>query len=159
MASLSRDSFFLKILSPSEPILRAITENMTSPDYVLCYIPQAMAIRGKKWKFWNLLLRRWQPLWCQWRSLCGFRNFEKNSKFWIFFANLKIMENFEKLRSIISKVGGKFWRWVGYIARKHVVFRRNLHSWKCFYTPAGRDGGDKFQDCMFKCKVQNMFLE
>ena len=57
---------------------------------------------------------------------------EKNSKLWIFFANLKIMENFENLRSIISKVGGKFWRWVGYIARKHVVF-----------------SGDKFQGCMF----------
>ena len=33
---------------------------------------------------------------------------EKNSKLWIFFANLKIIENFENLRSIISKVGGKF---------------------------------------------------
>ena len=39
-----RDSFFLEILSPSEPILRAKIENMISPDYVLCYIPRAMAI-------------------------------------------------------------------------------------------------------------------
>ena len=38
---VSRDSFFLKILSPSEPILRAKIENMISPDYVLCYIPRA----------------------------------------------------------------------------------------------------------------------
>ena len=36
--------FFLEILSPSEPILRAMIENMISPDYVLCYIPRAMAI-------------------------------------------------------------------------------------------------------------------
>ena len=41
------------------------------------------------------------PLW-SWK----FR--EKNSKFWIFLQILKIMENFEKLRIIISKVGGKF---------------------------------------------------
>ena len=41
---VSRDSFFLKILSPLEPILRAKIENMISPDYVLCYIPRAMAI-------------------------------------------------------------------------------------------------------------------
>ena len=33
---VSRDSFFLKILSPSEPILRAKIENMISSDYVLC---------------------------------------------------------------------------------------------------------------------------
>ena len=32
----------------AEPILRAIIENMTSPDYVLCYIPRVMAILGKK---------------------------------------------------------------------------------------------------------------
>ena len=36
---------------------------------------------------------------------------EINSKFGIFFANF---ENYEKLRSIISKVGGKFWRWERY---------------------------------------------
>ena len=36
--------FFLDFFSPSEPILRAIIENMISPDYVLCYIPRAMAI-------------------------------------------------------------------------------------------------------------------
>ena len=39
---VSRDSFFLKILSPSEPILRAKIENMISSDYVLCYIPRAL---------------------------------------------------------------------------------------------------------------------
>ena len=32
----------------------------------------------------------------------------KNSKFWIFLRILKIMENFEQLRLIISKEGGKF---------------------------------------------------
>ena len=31
-----------------EPILRAIIQNMIAPDYVLWYIPQAMAIFGKK---------------------------------------------------------------------------------------------------------------
>ena len=44
----SRDSFFLEILSPSEPILRAIIENMISPDYVLCYIPRALETLDKK---------------------------------------------------------------------------------------------------------------
>ena len=32
----------------------------------------------------------------------------KNLKFWNFLQILKIMENFEKLRITISKVGGKF---------------------------------------------------
>ena len=59
---VSRDSFFLEILSPSEPILRAKIEIMISPDYVLCHIPRAMAILGKKWKFWNLLVSRRRPL-------------------------------------------------------------------------------------------------
>ena len=36
-----------KILSPSEPILRAIIETMISPDYVLCYIPRANGNSGK----------------------------------------------------------------------------------------------------------------
>ena len=36
---------------------------------------------------------------------------EKKPKFWIFLQVLKIMENFEKLRIVISKVGGKFCRW------------------------------------------------
>ena len=40
--------FFLEILSPLEPILRAIIENMISPDCVLCYIPRAMAIIDEK---------------------------------------------------------------------------------------------------------------
>ena len=63
------------ILSPSETILRAIIENMISPEYVLCYVPRATAILSWKWKFWNLLVRRRRPLWCNWRPLCGFGNF------------------------------------------------------------------------------------
>ena len=35
-----------------------------------------------------------------------------------FLQFFKIMDNFEKLRSIISKVGIKFWRWEGYIGLK-----------------------------------------
>ena len=31
--------------------------------------------------------------------------------------------------------------------RKCVVIWKNLHSWQKFYTPAGRDGRDKFQVC------------
>ena len=38
------ETVFSRNLSPLEPILRAIIENMISPDYVLCYIPRAMAI-------------------------------------------------------------------------------------------------------------------
>jgi len=42
-------------------------------------------------------------------ALRGFENFEKkNQNFGIFLQMLKIMENFEILRIIISKVGGKF---------------------------------------------------
>ena len=78
----------LEILSPSEPILRAIIENMISPDYVLCYIPRAMAILSWKWKFWNLLVRRRRPLWSQWRPLCGFGNFEKKIKILEFFPKI-----------------------------------------------------------------------
>ena len=39
--------FFLEILSPSEPILRAKIKNMISTDYVLCNIPQTLEILGK----------------------------------------------------------------------------------------------------------------
>ena len=59
--ALAETVFFL-ILSPSEPILRAKIEYMISPDYVLCYTPRAMVILGKKWKFWNLLVRRKRTL-------------------------------------------------------------------------------------------------
>ena len=38
---------FFEILSPSEPILGAKIVNMTSPDYVLCYIPRANGNFGK----------------------------------------------------------------------------------------------------------------
>ena len=48
---VSRDSFFLKILSPSEPILRAKIENMISSDYVLCYIPRALETLKKNENF------------------------------------------------------------------------------------------------------------
>ena len=40
-----------KILSPSEPILRAKIENLISPDYVLCYIPRALDILEKNENF------------------------------------------------------------------------------------------------------------
>ena len=119
--ALAETVFFL-ILSPSEPILRANIEYMISPDYVLCYTPWAMVIPGKKWKFWNLLVRRRQPLWCQWRPLCGFGNFEKKiQNFGFFLQILKIMEKFEKLRILISKVGGKLWRREGYMSQKYVT--------------------------------------
>ena len=48
---VSRDSFFLEILSPSEPILRAKIENMISSDYVLCYIPRALETLEKNENF------------------------------------------------------------------------------------------------------------
>ena len=92
---------------------------MISPDYVLCYIPRAMAIISWKWKFWNLLVRRRRPLWCQWRPLYGFGNFGKKIlNFGIFFRNFEYFENFWKLWVIISKVGSIFWRWEGYIRQK-----------------------------------------
>ena len=55
----SRDSFFLEILSPLEPILRTKIKNMISPDYVL--YPEPMEILGKIenfgkfWKFWFII--------------------------------------------------------------------------------------------------------
>ena len=36
------------------------------------------------------------------------------------------------------------WKFAKYV-RNCVVFWKNLHSWKKFYTTAGRDGRDKFQ--------------
>ena len=100
-----------------------------------------MAILSWKWKFWNLLVRRRRPLWFQWRPLCGFGNFEKGiQNFGFFLQILKIMENFEKLRIIISKVGGKFWRWEGYIPEKLMkckavtkqnwIFRQKCNSFR-----------------------------
>ena len=96
---------------------------MISPDYVLCYIPRAMAILSRKWKFWNLLVRRRRPLWFQWRPLCClwfWKFWEKKIKILENFQTSKIVENFHKLQIIISKVGGKFWRWEGYIWEKKI---------------------------------------
>ena len=68
--------------------------------------------RRKKWKFWKLLVKRRRPL-------CGFGNFEKIiQNYGFFLQTLKILENFEKLQNEISKVGGKLWRWEGYITIK-----------------------------------------
>ena len=53
--TICRDSFVLKI---SEPILRAKIENMISPDYVLCYIPQANGNFGKILKILESLIFR-----------------------------------------------------------------------------------------------------
>ena len=72
----------LEILSTSEPILKAKIENMTLPDYVLCYILRAMAILSKKRKLWNLLVRRRRPL-------CGFGNFEKKIQNFGFFCKFR----------------------------------------------------------------------
>ena len=36
----------IMILSPSELIMRAIMENMNSPDHVLCFTPQIMEDNG-----------------------------------------------------------------------------------------------------------------
>ena len=50
---------------------------------------------------------------------------------------------------------GKFHICTQILQRKNVVFRKNLHSWKYFYTTAGRDGRDKFQVCLddtFSCR-------
>ena len=49
--ALAETVFFLKILSPSEPILRAKIENMISSDYVLCYIPRALETLEKNENF------------------------------------------------------------------------------------------------------------
>ena len=48
--------------------MRAIIENMISPDYVLCFIPQFWKILGKKVK--NLEFTA--------AALCGFGNFREN---------------------------------------------------------------------------------
>ena len=42
------ETVFLEILSPLEPVLRAIIENMILPNYVLRYIPRALEILDKK---------------------------------------------------------------------------------------------------------------
>ena len=47
----------IMILSPSELIMRAIMENMNSPDHVLCFTPQIMEDNGfsflKIEQFWE----------------------------------------------------------------------------------------------------------
>ena len=70
--------------------MRAIIENMIVPDYVLCYIPQAMAIPGKKMEILGLtskeaaapLMSVAAPLWF-WK----FR--EKIQNFGFFLANFE----------------------------------------------------------------------
>ena len=69
-----------------------------------------MAILGKEWKFWNLLVRRRRPLWSQWRPLCGFGNFEKKIKILEFFPKIlkiwKILnKNFQSKKQILTLRG------------------------------------------------------
>ena len=88
--------------------MRAIIENMISTDYVLCYSPRAIAIIGKKMEILEFtskeaaapLMSVAAPLWL-WKFQKKIQNFG------FFLQILKIMENFEKLRIIISNVGGK----------------------------------------------------
>ena len=55
--------------------MRAIIENMISPDYVLCFIPQFWKILGKKVKNWEFTAAA--PL-IPVAALCGFGNFREN---------------------------------------------------------------------------------
>ena len=90
---------------------------MISPDYVSClYIPRAIAIFRKKLKFWKMLVRRRRPLWCYWRLLCGFENFEKKiQNFEYFFAKFEnygefgkiTIYNFQSRRQILT-IGGVY---------------------------------------------------
>ena len=100
--------------------------NMILPDYVICYIPQAMAILSWKWKFCNWLARRRRPLWCQWRPLWGFGNFGKKFWIWEFFSKILKILKFSKFWIKISKVGSKFWRWEGYITQKNFLLKQFL---------------------------------
>ena len=84
----------------------------------LCFmlLPRAMAMLGKKWKLWNLLVRRLRPLWCQWRPLCGLENFEKKIKILNFFCkfwkSMKIVKisswNFQNRKQILT-LRGVYW--------------------------------------------------
>ena len=74
--------------------MRAIIENMILPDYVLCYIPRAMAMEILEPASKEAAAPQWF-----WK----FR--EEVQNFGNFMQILKIMKNFEKLRITISKVG------------------------------------------------------
>ena len=80
---------------------------MISPYYVLCYIPQALDILGKKLKIFRFT--------SYWRGggpfdLCGFGNFRENIENFGFFYILKVLEiieNITKLPVIICKMKGR----------------------------------------------------
>ena len=77
-----------EILSPSEPIMRAIIEKMISPNYVLCYLPRVLEI------FWE-------------KMMFFFNNFG------LFLS--KVLEKIGNyIRVTISKVGCKLWRCILY---------------------------------------------
>ena len=111
-------------------IMRAMIENIISPDYVLCYIPRSLEVPWKMWTFWNSLGRRRQPLWYRRRPLgvCNFENFREN--FGICFGNFWQIWYFGKLWVIISKVGGQLSRKEGNIGLKwpEVHFHVSLGS-------------------------------
>ena len=69
---------------------------MILPDYVLCYIPRAMAILGKKWKFWNLLVTRGGgPFDVSSGPFVVLEILEKILNLGTFFQNFENFQNFE----------------------------------------------------------------
>ena len=91
--ALAETVFFLEILSPSEPILRAKIENMISPDYVLCYIPWALETLDKNENFVIVEQGGGGPFDVSGGPFVVLEILEKNSRFWNFFP--KFFEKFE----------------------------------------------------------------
>ena len=118
----SRASFFLEILSPSEPILRAKIENMISPDYVLCYIPWALETLDKNENFVIVEQGGGGPFDVSGGPFVVLEILEKNSEFGNFFSKILKIWKFSKFWIKISKVGSKFWRWEGY------MYQKNMHT-------------------------------
>ena len=153
---VSWDSFFSKFCHSRsrfwEPWLK------TWSRQIMFYV-----IYPKLWrfsKFWNLPVRRRWPLWCQWRPLCGFGNFEKKKlKFWIFFCKgwklWRILKNYELYTPPSVKICLLLWKLLCgyYMASASPVFFLEILSPSL--PILGHNGKHDLARSCFILKIQN----
>ena len=136
------------ILSPSEPILRAKIENMISPDYVWCYIPQwkfweNLKILGNFGKIWIVISKVGGKLWRRERylTLWAWSSFHEDEFQNEIYKHCKtVLFCLSKFRYIFIFLQGMYSQ--GNLESKFAVF--DAGSWRCKTEASGEGGSQHF---------------